>query len=62
MAASLQNQNQQSLYNEIKTETHLLTENPSGMWPDNQQEHEPLQNPDICPKDMQRITASYGYV
>jgi myb proto-oncogene protein len=50
------------LYNEIKTETHLLTENPSGMWPDNQQEHEPLQNPDICPKDMQRITASYGYV
>lgn len=62
MAASLQNQNQQSLYNEIKTETHLLTENPSGMWPDNQQEQEPLQNPDICPKDMQRITASYGYV
>uniref|UniRef100_A0A6N2ND76 Uncharacterized protein n=1 Tax=Salix viminalis TaxID=40686 RepID=A0A6N2ND76_SALVM len=62
MAAALQNQNQQSLYNEIKTETHLLTGNSSGMWPHNQQEQEPSQNPDICPKDMQRITASYGYI
>ncbi|KAG5251774.1 transcription factor MYB [Salix suchowensis] len=62
MAAALQNQNQQSLYSEIKTETHLLTGNSSGMWPHNQQEQEPSQNPDICPKDMQRITASYGYI
>ncbi|KAF9688053.1 hypothetical protein SADUNF_Sadunf02G0156900 [Salix dunnii] len=62
MAAALQNQNQQSLYNEIKTETHLLTGNSSGMWPHNQQEQERLQDPDICPKDMQRITASYGYI
>ncbi|KAF9669179.1 hypothetical protein SADUNF_Sadunf14G0081000 [Salix dunnii] len=61
MAAALQNQNQQSLFNEIKSETHLLTENSSGMWPHSQQQ-QPLQNPDICPKDMQRITASYGYI
>ncbi|KAB5527294.1 hypothetical protein DKX38_021141 [Salix brachista] len=62
MAAALQNQNQQSLYSEIKPETHLLTENSSGMWPHNQQQQQPLQNPDICPKDMQRITASFGYI
>ncbi|CAK7348560.1 unnamed protein product [Dovyalis caffra] len=60
MVAALQNQNQQSLFNEIKSETRLLTENSSGMWPHNQQQHEPLQNPDVCPKDIQRITASYG--
>ncbi|KAJ6320067.1 hypothetical protein OIU78_015456 [Salix suchowensis] len=62
MAAALQNQNQQSLYSEIKPETHLLTENSSGMWPHNHQQQQPLQNPDICPKDMQRITASFGYI
>ena len=62
MAAALQNQNQQSLYNEIKSETHVVTENSSGMWPHNQQQQQPLQNPDICPRDIQRITASYGYI
>jgi myb proto-oncogene protein len=62
MAAALQNQNQQSLYNEIKSETQVVTENSSGMWPHNQQQQQPLQNPDICPRDIQRITASYGYI
>ncbi|KAJ6873187.1 transcription factor MYB61-like [Populus alba x Populus x berolinensis] len=62
MAAALQNQNQQSLYNEIKSETHVVTENSSGLWPHNQQQQQPLQNPDICPRDIQRITASYGYI
>ncbi|EEF47152.1 r2r3-myb transcription factor, putative [Ricinus communis] len=63
MATALQNQNQQSLYNEIKSEAHFLTENSSGMWGQNQQQQqEPFQTSNICPKDIQRLTAAYGHI
>nr|URY18949.1 MYB protein [Zanthoxylum bungeanum] len=67
MAAGLQNQTQQSLlYNEIKSETHFLqTDSSCCIWPQNQQlqqEQEPLQNSDICPKEIQRITTTYGQI
>ncbi|OAY62017.1 transcription factor MYB61 [Manihot esculenta] len=63
MAAALQNQSlPQSLYNEIKSETHFLTQNSSAVWPQNQQQQEPFQNSDICPKDIQRLTAAYGHI
>ncbi|KAK9207098.1 hypothetical protein WN943_017383 [Citrus x changshan-huyou] len=60
MAAALQNQTSQSLYNEIKSETHILTDSSSGIWPQNQQQ--PLQNSDICAKEIQRLTATYGHI
>ncbi|OMO82298.1 hypothetical protein COLO4_23107 [Corchorus olitorius] len=69
MAAALQNQTPQSLYNiEIKSESHFLTNNTSSvssnsLWPHNQQQQEPLQNSDICAKDIQRLTAAaYGHI
>ncbi|XVE73558.1 hypothetical protein DITRI_Ditri11bG0128300 [Diplodiscus trichospermus] len=66
MAAALQNQTPQSLYNiEIKSETDFLTHNSSSnsMWPHNQQQQqEPLQNSDMCAKDIQRLTAAYGHI
>ncbi|KAJ4825578.1 hypothetical protein Tsubulata_006515 [Turnera subulata] len=63
MATALQNQTQQSFLNEIKPETHLLSQNSSGLWPHNQQQQEPLvQNSGICPKDIHRLTAAYGYI
>ena len=66
MAAALQNQTPQSLYNiEIKSETHFLTNNSSSnsTWPHNQQlQQEPLQNSDMCAKDIQRLTAAYGLI
>ncbi|OMO64164.1 hypothetical protein CCACVL1_22010 [Corchorus capsularis] len=69
MAAALQNQTPQSLYNiEIKSESHFLTNNTSSvssnsLWPHNQQQQEPLKNSDICAKDIQRLTAAaYGHI
>ncbi|XWS76747.1 hypothetical protein CRYUN_Cryun01aG0204400 [Craigia yunnanensis] len=66
MAAALQNQTPQSLYNiEIKSETHFLTNNSSSnsTWPHNQQlQQEPLQNSDMSAKDIQRLTATYGLI
>ncbi|KAL5795855.1 hypothetical protein ACOSQ2_000675 [Xanthoceras sorbifolium] len=62
MAAALQNQTPQSLYNDIKSETHFLTDSSSGIWPHNQQQQEPLQNSDICAKEIQRLTATYGHI
>ncbi|MBA0652824.1 hypothetical protein Goklo_020050 [Gossypium klotzschianum] len=67
MAAALQNQTPQSLYNmDIKSETHFLTNNSSNsMWTHNQQQQqqEPLQNPNMCAaKDIHRLTAAYGHV
>ncbi|KAF2324981.1 hypothetical protein P3X46_003370 [Hevea brasiliensis] len=62
MAAALQNQSPQSVYNEIKSEAHFLSENSSGMWPQNQQQQEPFQTSYICPKDFQRLTAAYGHI
>ncbi|KAE8697236.1 Myb-related protein Pp2 [Hibiscus syriacus] len=46
MAAALQNQTQQSMYNiDFKSETDFLTNNSSNtMWPRNQQQEEPIQN------------------
>ncbi|XWS46367.1 hypothetical protein CRYUN_Cryun14cG0059200 [Craigia yunnanensis] len=63
-AAALQNQTPQSLYNiEIKSETNFLTNSSSNsMWPHNQQQQEPLQNSDVCAKDIQRLTAAYGHI
>ncbi|KAK9202067.1 hypothetical protein WN944_017276 [Citrus x changshan-huyou] len=60
MAAALQNQTSQSLYNEIKSETHFLTDSSSGIWPQNQQQ--PLQNSEMCAKEIQRLTATYGHI
>nr|URY18970.1 MYB protein [Zanthoxylum bungeanum] len=67
MASALQNQTPQSLYNEIKSETHFLTESSSNIWSQNQQQQqqqqqEPLQNSDICVKEIQRLTATYGQI
>lgn len=62
MAAALQNQTPQSLYNEIKSETHFLTDSSSGIWPHNQQQQAALQNSDICAKEIQRLTATYGQI
>ncbi|XVF33012.1 hypothetical protein REPUB_Repub17cG0131800 [Reevesia pubescens] len=66
MVAALQNQTPQSLHNiEIKSETHFLTNSSSSnsMWPHNQQQQqEPLQNSDMCAKDIQRLTAAYGLI
>ncbi|KAK8718217.1 hypothetical protein V6N13_045460 [Hibiscus sabdariffa] len=68
MAAALQNQTPQSLYNiEIKSEPYLLTTTSSSsnsMWPQsqNQQQQQPLQNSDICGKYMRRLTAAFGHV
>ncbi|XWS36010.1 hypothetical protein CRYUN_Cryun20dG0045200 [Craigia yunnanensis] len=64
MAAVLQNQTPQSLYNiEIKSETDFLTNSSSNsMWPHNQQQQEPLQNSDMCAKDIQRLTVAYGHI
>ncbi|KDP28358.1 hypothetical protein JCGZ_14129 [Jatropha curcas] len=72
MAAALQNQNSQSLYNEIKSEAHFLEENSNGMWPpphhnqqlQQQQQHQlAFQNSDMCTnKDIQRLTAAYGHI
>ncbi|KAJ0113359.1 hypothetical protein Patl1_00760 [Pistacia atlantica] len=62
MAAALQNQTPQSLYNEIKSETHFLADTSSGIWPHNQQQQENLQNSDICVKEIQRLTATYGNI
>ncbi|MFQ6637169.1 hypothetical protein Gotur_014213 [Gossypium turneri] len=75
MAAALQNQTPQSYYNiEIKSEPCYLTNSSSSSssndmwWPQTQQQqlplqHEPLQNPDICGKDMQTLTAAaFGHI
>lgn len=63
VAAALQNQTPQSLYNiEIKSETHFLTNSSNSMWPHSQQQQEPLQNSDMCAKDIQRLTATYGHI
>ncbi|KAK8639633.1 hypothetical protein V6N13_138006 [Hibiscus sabdariffa] len=73
MAAALQNQTPQSgLYSmEIKSETHCSADNSlsNSMWPHNQQQQqqqqqqqEGLQNSDMCGKDIQRLTTTYGHV
>ncbi|XVF72858.1 hypothetical protein PTKIN_Ptkin12aG0154600 [Pterospermum kingtungense] len=70
MAAALQNQTPQSLYNiEIKSEAaHFLTNNnnnssSNSMWPHNQpQQQEALQNSDMCAKEIHRLTAAYGHI
>ncbi|XWS31918.1 hypothetical protein CRYUN_Cryun23aG0117000 [Craigia yunnanensis] len=66
MASALQNQTPQSLYNiEIKSEKHFPTNNNSSYstWPQyQQQQQEPLQNSDLCAKDIQRLTAAYGHI
>ncbi|KAF5733417.1 hypothetical protein HS088_TW17G00960 [Tripterygium wilfordii] len=50
MAAALQNP--QSLYNEIKSESYILSDNSSGLWNHNQQQQENT--------DFHRITMAYG--
>nr|XP_023913524.1 transcription factor MYB61-like [Quercus suber]POF09248.1 transcription factor myb86 [Quercus suber] len=60
VAAALQNQTPQSIYNEIKSETQLVTESSSAMWPHSKQQGT-LQTSDICGKDIQRLTAAFGH-
>ncbi|KAK9282202.1 hypothetical protein L1049_005114 [Liquidambar formosana] len=67
MAAALQNQNPQPLYNDIKSETNFVNRSStSAVWPHNQQQQqqqqEPLQTADICVKDIQRLTAAFGHI
>ena len=57
MAAALQNQTPQPLYNEIKSETQFITETSSAMWAHSQQQQEHLQASDI-----QRLPASFGHI
>jgi myb proto-oncogene protein len=63
MAAALQNQTPQCLYNEIKSEseTHLVTDSSSAMWPHNKQQGSLQTNSDICGKDIQRLAAAFGH-
>uniref|UniRef100_A0A2N9FXG8 Uncharacterized protein n=1 Tax=Fagus sylvatica TaxID=28930 RepID=A0A2N9FXG8_FAGSY len=63
MAAALQNQTPQSIYNEIKSETHLVNDGSSAMWPNSKQQGlgGPLQTSDLCGKDIQRLTAAFGH-
>lgn len=60
VAAALQNQTPQSIYNEIKSETQFVTESSSAMWPHSKQQGT-LQASDICGKDIQRLTAAFGH-
>ncbi|KAF5455511.1 hypothetical protein F2P56_025077 [Juglans regia] len=61
MAAALQTtQTPQSLYSEIKSESHLVNDSLSAMWPHNKQQG-PLQSSDICGKDIQTLTAAFGH-
>nr|UVJ68623.1 MYB [Morella rubra] len=60
MAAALQNQTQQSLYNEIKPEPNLINDSSSAMWSHNKQQL-PLQTSDICGKDIHTLTAAFGH-
>ncbi|KAF5462316.1 hypothetical protein F2P56_018335 [Juglans regia] len=60
MAAALQTQTPQSLYNEIKSETHLGNDISGTKWPHNQRQG-PLQSTDICGKDIQTLTAAFGH-
>jgi myb proto-oncogene protein len=58
MAAALQNQTPQCLYNEIKSETHLVTDSSSAVWPHSKQQGSLQSNSDICGKDIQRLAAA----
>lgn len=61
MAAALQTtQTPVSLYSEIKSETHLVNDSLSAMWPHNKQQS-PLRSSDICGKDIQTLTAAFGH-
>ncbi|GMI66680.1 myb domain protein 61, ARABIDOPSIS THALIANA MYB DOMAIN PROTEIN 61 [Hibiscus trionum] len=65
MASALQNQTPQSLYNiNIKSESDFVTNNSlNSMWSHNQQQQqEHTQNPSMCGKDIQRLTAAYGHI
>ncbi|KAE8657771.1 Transcription repressor MYB4 [Hibiscus syriacus] len=65
MVAALQNQTPQSLYNmEIKSEPYFLNSSSSSstVWGQSQNHEQPLQNPDMCGKDIQRLTAAFGRV
>lgn len=61
VAAALQNQTPQSIYNEIKSETQLVTESSSAMWPHSKQQGTLIQTSDICGKDIQRLAAAFGH-
>ncbi|KAK8588157.1 hypothetical protein V6N13_087103 [Hibiscus sabdariffa] len=64
MAAALQNQTPQLDNISIKSEADFFSNNNSSnsMWPHNQQQQEPRQNPSMCAKDIQRLTAAYGHI
>ncbi|KAK7838435.1 transcription factor myb61 [Quercus suber] len=55
VAAALQNQTPQSIYNEIKSETQLVTESSSAMWPHSKQQGT-LQTSDICGQVIENIS------
>lgn len=58
MAAALQTQTPQPLYNEIKSETSFISETSGAMWAHtHQQQQEHLQAPDI-----QRLPATFGHI
>ncbi|KAE8008406.1 hypothetical protein FH972_004922 [Carpinus fangiana] len=61
MAAALQNQTPQCLYNEIKSETHLVTDSSSAVWPHSKQQGSLQSSSDICGKDIQRLAAAFGH-
>ncbi|KAK8570328.1 hypothetical protein V6N13_003015 [Hibiscus sabdariffa] len=67
MAAALQNQTPQSLYNmEIKSEPCFLSSSSSSntmwQWGQSQNQEQPLQSPDLCGKDIQPLAAAFGHI
>lgn len=60
MAAALQNQTPQPLYNEIKSETHFISETSSAMWAHSQQEQQPQEH--LQAPDIQRLPATFGHI
>lgn len=65
IGATSQHQAPQSLYNEIKPDTHFDTNySSSAMWLQNQQDQGLLPSSDTssCPKNIQRLTALFGHI
>ena len=57
---TVQNQNAQSIYGDVKPETGFITEESSTSWPLSQHPHQAFQLSDIYTKDLQRFSVAFG--